>query len=116
MLTPKLGNDNPAPLRLTKDDMKKTKRLSIEYRHREVTITVEGAALRVEDSGPNAVEACPACGSPWITLVAPTGGDFAASVDRIRQSLEQSGLHRQISPAGQIRICQRSFEELKEKL
>jgi hypothetical protein len=99
--------------------MKKTKRLSIEYRHREVTVTVASSTLRVEDIAPdaaNAPEVCPACGSPWITLVAPLGGDVSASDDRIRRALQQSGLHLQVSPAGQLRICKRSFEELKEKL
>jgi hypothetical protein len=117
MLTSRIGNDSLAPLRFTKDAMKRTKRLSIEYRHREVTIKVEGSTLRVEDSkrdAANAPEMCPACGSPWITLVAPMGGDVSAD-DNIRRALQQSGLHLQVSPAGQLRICQRSFEEIKEK-
>jgi hypothetical protein len=118
MLHSDLGNNNAVLSRFTRDDMKKTKRLSIEYRHREVTITVEGSTLRVEDSkrdAANAPEACPACGSPWITLVAPMGGDVSADDDNIRRALQQSGLHLQVSPTGQLRICQRSFEELKEK-
>jgi hypothetical protein len=118
MPTSRIGNDNLSPLRFTKDAMKRTKRLSIEYRHREVTITVEGSTLRVEDSkreAANSPEACPACGSPWITLVAPMDGDVSAGDDNIRRALLQSGLHLQVSPAGQLRICQRSFEELKEK-
>jgi predicted Zn-ribbon and HTH transcriptional regulator len=99
--------------------MKKTRRLSIEYRHREVTITIEGSTLHVQDSEPEAAHApaaCPTCGSPWITMVAPAVADMPDGVDRIRRALQQSGLHLQVSPAGQLRICQRSFEELKEKL
>ncbi|NYF79572.1 hypothetical protein [Granulicella arctica] len=98
--------------------MKKTKRLSIEHRHREVTITVEGSTLRVEDSQPNAANAlatCPTCGSRWITRVAPADGDAPAGIDSIHRALQQSGLHVQVTPAGQLLICQRSFEELKEK-
>jgi hypothetical protein len=98
--------------------MKKTKRLSIEFRHREVTITVQGSTIHVQDSEPdaaNASAACPTCGSPWINRVAPADGDAPAGVDRIRRALQQSGLHVQVTPAGQLRICQRSFEELKEK-
>ncbi len=49
-----------------------------------------------------------------ITVAARADGDVPASVDRIRHALQQSGLHMQVSPAGQLRICQRSFEELKE--
>jgi hypothetical protein len=113
-----LGNDNAVLSRFTKDDMKKTKRLSIEFRHREVTITVEGSTLHVQDSEPDAADApaaCPRCGSPWIAIVASAGGEVPAGVDRLLRVLQQSGLHMQVSPAGQLRICQRSFEEIKEK-
>ena len=98
--------------------MKRTKRLSIEFRHREVTITVQGSTLHVQDSEPDAASApatCPTCGSPWITRVAPADGDAPTSIDSIHRALQQSGLHVQVTPAGQFLICQRSFEELKEK-
>ena len=114
-----LGNDNAVLSRFTKDDMKRTKRLSIEFRHREVTIAVQGPMLYVQASEldvANASAVCPRCGSPWIIRVSPADGDAPAGVDRIRRALQQSGLHVQVTPAGQLRICQRSFEELKEKL
>ena len=98
--------------------MKMKRRISIEYRHREVTITVEGSTLHVQDSEPDAENAptgCPTCGSSWITRVAPADGDGPASVDRICRALQQSGLHVQVTPTGQLRICQKSFEELKEE-
>ena len=98
--------------------MKMKRRISIEYRHREVTITVEGSTLHVQDSEPDAENApatCPTCGSPWITRVAPADGDAPADIDSIHRALQQSGLHVQVTPAGQLLICQRSFEELKEK-
>jgi hypothetical protein len=119
MLTSRTGNDSPAPSRFTKDAMKRTKRLLIELQHREVSITVTGPALHVQDSEPgtpNPPTVCPACGSPWITIVAQVDGDARANTDRIHRALEQFGLHLQVSPAGQLRICQKSFEELKEKL
>ena len=118
MPSSRIENDTPAPPRFTKDDMKKTKRLSIEFRHREVTITVEGSTLHVQDSEPDAASApaaCPACGSPWITAFTRAAGDVPAGVDQIHRALRQSGMHAQVSPAGLLRICQRSFEELKEK-
>ena len=97
-------------------DMKRTQRLSIEFRRREVTLTVEGTTLNVPHSEPDTAQApaCPACGSPWITMIAPTTADLSAIVDRIHAALQQSGLHLQVSPAGQLRICQKSFEEMKE--
>jgi hypothetical protein len=98
--------------------MKRTKRLSIEFLHREVTITVENSTLHFQDGESETADAsavCPACGSPWFTLVAPAEGNIEARVEPIRRALEQSSLHLQVSPAGQLRICQRSFEVLKEK-
>ncbi len=95
--------------------MKKTKRISIEFRHREVTITVEGSTLHVQDGEPDATLVCPICLSAWVTIAPPAGAALPDGVDQIRRALEQSGLHVQVSPTGQLRICQRSFEELKEK-
>jgi len=98
--------------------MKITKRLSIEFQHREVTILVAGSTLQVQEHEPGAGKTpavCPTCGSSWITIVARVDGDAPANTDRIHLALEQSGLHLQVSPIGQLRICQRSFEELKEK-
>jgi hypothetical protein len=116
MLISRTGNDSPTPSRFTKDAMKRTTRLSIEFRHREVTITVAGSTPPVQDSEPgtpNTPTACPTCSSPWITIVAEVDGGGPANTDRIRHALEQSGLHLQVTVAGQLRICQRSFEELK---
>jgi hypothetical protein len=99
--------------------MRRTKRLSIEFQHREVTISVAGSTLHVQDGEPDAANrpaACPTCGSPWITIVAQVEGDAPASTDRVHRALEQFGLHLQVSPAGQLQICRRSFEEIKEKL
>ena len=101
-----------------KDDMKKTKRLSIEFWHREVTISIAGSTLHVQDGEPDAVNTptvCPTCGSSWIAIDARADGDEPTSVDHIHHALQQSGLHIQVSTAGRLRICQKSFEELKEK-
>ncbi len=99
--------------------MKVTKRLSIEFQHREVTISVAGATLHVQDSESDALHSpafCPTCGGPWITILARMEGEAPANTDRIRHALQQSGLHLQVSPLGQLRICQRSFEQFKETL
>ncbi len=80
--------------------MKRTTRISIEFQHREVTITVAGSTLHVQDSepgAPNTLTVCPSCGSPWITIVAQVNGEIPANSDRIRRALQQSGLHLQVS-------------------
>ncbi len=80
------------------DGMKKMKRVSIEVRHREVTITMDGSPLNVEvdPAAPgNVMTVCPTCGNARMTIVAGTEGDVPADIERIQRSLEQSGLHRQ---------------------
>ena len=99
--------------------MKITKRLSIEFRHREVTLSVAGATLHVQESESDTMHSpafCPTCGGPWIAVAGGVEGETPANTDRIRDALRHSGLHLQVSPAGQLRICQRSFEAIKEKL
>jgi hypothetical protein len=118
MLTFDATKDATNPSCCIRDGMRKIKRVSIELRHREVTIAVGGATLHVQKSEPDATNApafCPTCGGPWITLDARVEGETALNPDLVHSALEQSGLHLQISPAGQLRICQRSFEEIKEK-
>ena len=99
--------------------MKITKRLTIEFQHREVTLSVAGATLHVQESESDAMHApafCSTCGGPWIAIARGVEGETPAHIERIRDALHQSGLHLQVSPAGQLRICQRSFEAIKEKL
>jgi hypothetical protein len=99
--------------------MRRTKRLSIEFRHREVTVTVEGPVLYTPTSAPTPAHpssACPTCGGQWITIIAQIVGDAPANTDTIYHALQQSGLHLQISPAGELKICQKSFEAIKETL
>ena len=119
ILSSSIVNDNPGPSRFTEGDMKITKRLSIEFQHREITIAVSNATLHARDDEPGAGNVpviCPACGSPWITVAVDAGEDAAASASSIHRALQQCGLHLHVSAAGQLRICRRSFEEIKEKL
>jgi hypothetical protein len=105
------------PTRLNKEDMRRTKRISIEFQHREVTITVDASTVKArgrDSEAPNDKEVCPDCGSPWITIVEPPDNSLAAGVDRMCDALRASGLHLQVSRSGQIRICKKSFEEIKE--
>jgi hypothetical protein len=98
--------------------MNKIRRLSIEFQHREVTITVEGSTLDVQHCEPDAANTaavCPSCNSPWISIVPRMAGNASVGPDRIHSLLQESGLHVQVSAAGQVRICKKSFEELKER-
>ena len=98
--------------------MKRTKRLSIDFSHRELAITIRGSTPSVQKSDSDAAETtttCETCDCPWIDIAATADEDVLTSVDRIRYALQQVGLHMQISLAGQLQICQKSFEVFKEK-
>lgn len=100
-------------------DMKRTKRISIEFLHREITIAVSNSKLDPRDDKSetgNAPPACSTCGSPWMTIVELEGGNTAPSVTTIHRALRQYGLHLHVSADGQLSICRRSFEQIKEKL
>ena len=116
---PKVGHDNSGPLRLTKDALKRSERVWMEYRHRELAISVEGSTLSIQGSKPDHASlptACRISRGPWIATIACVKGDAPANVDRIHSAVERFGSHLQDSPAGQLWICKRSPEEFKEKL
>jgi hypothetical protein len=72
----------------TKDGMRRMKRVSIELRHREVTITMVGSALhgmnsQRDDDSP--VTVCPTCGSPDMGSTAWTREVVSNNLDRISE-------------------------------
>ena len=102
-----------------KEFMKRTKRLAIEVWHREVVITIGGSPVyRHEVVPPHAAipeAVCGVCGSPWIS-VSVTGTEEALSgAENIHRALEEAGVHLQVSATGQLNICRKSLEDLKEK-
>jgi hypothetical protein len=105
--------------RLLEGDMKRTQRLSIEIQHREVVIAVpapgvdrsEGAQAEVGSH----VGTCGVCGSPWITVALHGSEAAPSSASSIYRALEQAGIHLQVSATGELNICRKSLEDLKEK-
>jgi len=98
--------------------MKRTQRLSIEIQHREVVIAVSGSTLDGQDDVPNdagsAVARC-ICGSPWILVAVHGGEEAATSTNAIHRALEQAGMHLHVAANGELSICRKSLEDLKEK-
>ncbi len=100
--------------RFNKDPMKRTKRLSIEFWHREVAITVEGPSAYQHTAG-STESACEICGSPWISVAIRGTEEALTRADNLHRALEQAGVHLQVSANGQLNICRKSLEDLKEK-
>jgi hypothetical protein len=98
--------------------MKRVRRISLSVEHREVSVTVAQSAetgeprpLAMPGDAAQA-EPCPECGAPWITVAAQAGESGAAGVAGIYRTLQPSGVHMQISPAGELRICSKSLEAI----
>lgn len=107
--------------RQLKVGMKRTQRVSIEFQHREVTLTVAGSIFDLRDhvpfeGGPDTSTVCSICGSPWISIVVGTGEEMAATAHVINCALGQAGVHLHVTPAGELQICRKSLEAIKEKL
>ena len=104
---------------LSKGDMKRTQRLSIEIQHREVTITVTGSTVErpdeVHQEARSREAVCDVCGSPWTSVVVHGGDGAITSANSIHRALEQAGMHVQVSATGELTICRNSLEALKEK-
>ena len=102
--------------------MKRTRRVSVEIEHREISISLtliepraDSRAHMLPDSGPVAA-ACPICGAPWV-FVTPQGGDSPGSlIEPVASVLRQLGLHPPIFAGGMFLICRQSFDQLREKL
>lgn len=102
--------------------MKRTRRVSVEIEHREISISltlieprVDSDAHALPDSGPIAA-ACPICGAPWV-FVTPKEGDTRGSlIEPLASVFQQLGLHPPIFAGGMFLICRQSFDQLREKL
>lgn len=103
--------------------MKRTRRVSIEIEQRKLTFSFTrtaasdpGSGTVTEGSGATLESAshppvCPNCGASWITMTAHAADVAIAGANTIYRALQQRGLHLDVSPAGKLRICSKSFEE-----
>jgi hypothetical protein len=102
--------------------MKRTRRVSVEIEHREISISLtliepraDSDAHMLPDSGPVAV-ACPICGAPWVFVTPKEGASQDSPVEPVASVFRQLGLHPPIFAGGMFLICRQSFDQLREKL
>ena len=85
--------------------MKRTRRVSVEIEHREISICLtlfepraDSDAHMLPDSGPVAA-ACPICGAPWV-FVTPKEGDTRGSlIEPLASVFQQMACIPPFSPA-----------------
>jgi hypothetical protein len=104
--------------------MKRTRRVSVEIEHREISISftlieprADSQTTLLPDSGPIPA-ACSICGAPWVfvTPKAAGSGSQGSHIGQVSSVFVQLGLHPPIFAGGMFLICRQSFDQLREKL
>jgi hypothetical protein len=102
--------------------MKRTRRVSVEIEHREISIflTLRESPADVRspvppDSAPIPA-ACPICGAPWVFVTPKVGGSQGSHLEQVSSVFQQLGLHPPLFVGGMFLICRQSFDQLKERL
>ena len=112
---------HPVRTRLQGVPMKRVRRISLSVEHREVSVSISQIVVTSSESCPTQTpgdaaqpETCPDCGASWITVVAQAGENAGPNATNIHRALKQYGAHVHVSATGELRICRKSFEEIKE--
>ncbi len=102
--------------------MKRTRRVSVEIEHREISIFLtlnesqaDGQTPLPPDSAPIPA-ACPICGAPWVFVTPKEGGSQGSHIEQVAAVFREVGLHRPLFAGGMFLICRQSFDQLREKL
>ncbi len=102
--------------------MKRTRRVSIELEHREISIFLTLNESRADarttaprDCGPIPA-ACPICGAPLVFFTPKEGGSQGSHLEQVSTVLPQLGLHPPLFAGGMFLICRQSFDQLTARL
>ncbi len=102
--------------------MKRTRRVSVEIEHREISIflTLRESQADVQSPVPRDSAPIPAvcsiCGAPWVFVSPKEGGSQGSHIEHVSSVFQQLGLHPPLFAGGMFLICRQSFDQLKEKL
>jgi hypothetical protein len=96
--------------------MKRVRRLTVEIERRQVKWSMALSDLPPNAATEGSAEVCPHCGSPWMLLshVQLPGREYA--LPELRALLMSFHLHVRGTLSGQLWICRKSFEQLKENI
>jgi hypothetical protein len=101
--------------------MNRLRRISLKVEHRTISVTwtqttqIAGEAYpphKPNDAGQP--DTCPDCGGPWLPDFSTAILDTHCSLDLLQTALQNNRLHLQYLPDGQLRVCERSFEQIRE--
>jgi len=98
--------------------MKKTRRLSIEWKRRQVTISVRQPADAPAGAEPDTQSAvappagCPVCGCSSLLTLAVALDQYSGNHAELSQALAAGRIHLAIAGAA-VWLCEQSFSELE---
>ncbi len=102
--------------------MKRTRRVSIEIQHREISVSLTindaqtHAARGTAPDQPVPLGACSICGAPLALVIRQAGGLDVVYAEQLLAAFLQNGLHPPIYSGGDLYVCSQSFRHLNHTL
>jgi len=103
-------------------DMKRTRRVSIEIEHREISVSLTineaqtDATRGTAPDQPKPLGNCSICGSPLALVIRQAGDLDGVHAEQLLAAFLYSGLHPPINSGGDVYVCSQSFRHLNHTL
>lgn len=103
-------------------DMKRTRRVSIEIEHREISVslTINESQLHATrgtaPDQPKPLGSCSICGSPLAPVIRQAGDLDGVHAEQLLAAFLYSGLHSPIYSGCDLYVCSQSFRLLNHTL
>jgi hypothetical protein len=102
--------------------MKRTRRVSIEIEHREITVSLTineaqtHATRGTAPDQPPPLGNCTICGAPLALVIRQAGDLDVVYAEKLLAAFLYSGLHPPIYSGGDLYVCSQSFRHLNHTL
>lgn len=103
-------------------DMKRTRRISIEIEHREISVSLTineaqtHAARGTAPDQPKPLGICSICGAPLAPVIRQAGDIDVAHAEQLLAAFIRAGLHPPMYSGGDLYVCSESFRHLNHTL
>lgn len=101
--------------------MKRIRRVSLRVERREISITLSPSAASAGGEAPGDFDGqrpdvCPHCGAAWLPDFGTALREAHVGVELLQIAIRDRRLHLHSLPDGQFRVCERSFQTMREVL
>ena len=101
--------------------MKRVRRISLSVEHREVSISIAQTVVTSGEARPTEMpgdaaqsQTCPDCGAPWLPNFRQALQESQIDLGLVLAAILDHRLHLQHRPDGQLQVCERSLQQIKE--